>query len=257
MTRFVVYGAGAVGGVVGARLARAGHSVALIARGAHREAIARQGGLVVDGALVPLTLMEPSAIASGDVVMLAVKSQDTQAALASIGTSGVDVPVVSLQNGVANERVALRCFSRVYGVTVMCPCTHLMPGAVEAGSAPITGILDIGRYPSSSDALCHEIARAFASATFVSEVRDDIMRWKWRKLVMNLSNAITALCVPGPASDALVDDVRAEGERVMALAGIDLVSDAEDLARRGDLLQKRASRSGGSTWQSFQRGTGT
>ena len=39
--RFVVYGAGAVGGVIGARLFQHGHEVALIARGPHREAIAR------------------------------------------------------------------------------------------------------------------------------------------------------------------------------------------------------------------------
>ena len=45
--RYVVYGAGAVGGVVGGTLARAGHAVTLVARGAHLEAI-RAGGLVLD-----------------------------------------------------------------------------------------------------------------------------------------------------------------------------------------------------------------
>ena len=53
--RFVVYGAGAVGGVIGGRLAEHGHDVALIARGAHYEAI-REHGLTVESPETTVTV---------------------------------------------------------------------------------------------------------------------------------------------------------------------------------------------------------
>ena len=56
-----------------------------------------------------------------------------------------DTPIVCLQNGVANEREALRHFPNVYGVCVVLPAEHLEPGVVVANAAPTTGILDIGR----------------------------------------------------------------------------------------------------------------
>ena len=56
-----------------------------------------------------------------------------------------DLPVVCAQNGVDNERQALRRFGNVYGVHVMCPATFLEPGVVQDNSSPISGLLDIGR----------------------------------------------------------------------------------------------------------------
>ena len=84
--RFVVYGAGAIGGVVGARLFESGHDVALIARGAHYEAI-RDHGLRIqspdDDATLRIPVVDhPSqlTLTNDDVVILAMKSQDTIAA---------------------------------------------------------------------------------------------------------------------------------------------------------------------------------
>src|ERR1700679_1525556 len=81
--RFVVFGAGAIGGVVGARLHQSGHDVLLIARGSHREAIAERG-LTRKSPIEQVTLPIPvvanaseAEIRDGDVVLLAVKSQDT------------------------------------------------------------------------------------------------------------------------------------------------------------------------------------
>ena len=151
--RFVVYGAGAVGGVVGGRLAQAGHEVVLIARGAHHDAI-RDDGLrlvVPDGDPLILSIpvvSHPAGIdfRDDDVVLLAMKSQHTGKALSGLQASApASVAVVCVQNGVANEPAALRLFDDVYGVCVVCPALHLEPGVVEAHAAPITGILDIGR----------------------------------------------------------------------------------------------------------------
>ena len=51
---------------------------------------------------------------------------------------------------------------------VMCPAVHLEPGVVEASSAPVSGILDIGRYPHGVDARAEAVSEAVASATFHS-----------------------------------------------------------------------------------------
>ena len=86
------------------------------------------------------------------------------------------------------------------------------------------------------------------------------MAWKHRKLLMNLGNAVDALCAPDEAADELEELARAEGEAVLVAAGVPLISAEEDVARRGDILQPRPSGQpprGGSTWQSLSRGTGS
>ncbi|HVM67821.1 MAG TPA: 2-dehydropantoate 2-reductase [Acidimicrobiales bacterium] len=265
--RFIVFGAGAVGGVVGGRLAQHGHDVVLIARGGHYEAI-RSHGLRLRSPDDDLTLAVPVAagpdevrFSPGDVVLLAVKSHGTQQALDALAASAPrSTPVVCLQNGVENERAALRIFPNVYGICVMLPATHLVPGEVRAHSAPVTGILDIGRFPSGTDATAEEVARALAASTFVSEPLADVMRWKYTKLLMNLANAIQALCSP-PVAGPLADVVRREGVACLTAAGIGFASDEEDRARRADLVTIGAvggePHGGGSSWQSVARGLGS
>ena len=266
--RFLVYGAGAIGGVVGGRLAQHGEDVVLIARGDHADAI-EASGLTVQSPDDQLVLEVPVVrspseltIGQGDVVLLGMKSQDTPAALAALRpVAPVSTPIVCLQNGVENERVALRLFERVQAVCVMLPATHLEPGVVQAYSSPTTGLLDIGRYPAGVDDVSEEVAAAFGRATFDSVPRPDILRWKYTKLLMNLGNAVEAACAPGDATLDLVLRARDEGRRVLEAAGIDAASDEEDKERRGDLLTMRridgVKRGGGSTWQSLRRGLGS
>ena len=269
--RFVVFGAGAIGGVVGGRLALHGHDVVLIARGAHHDAI-RDSGLRIespDGVeTVPIPVVDtPSAIGfePDDIVLLCVKSQDTAGALSALAASAPpDVPVVCVQNGVANERVVLRRFPNVYGVCVVCPAVHVEPGVVEANAAPIAGILDIGRFPHNADAeidaLADAVASALVASTFSSEARPDIMRWKYGKLLNNLSNAIDALCGREARGGDLNRLARAEGEACLDAAGIARVSREEDAERRGELFQwgsaAAMSRGGSSSWQSLARRPG-
>lgn len=264
--RFVIFGAGAVGGVVAARLAASGQDVAVIARGAHLAAIRARG----------LTLREPTGDSvhridaysapgeagwrDGDVAVLAVKSMDTAVALEGLPRDP-GLPVVCLQNGVANEAAALRVFPQVYGVHVMLPAGHLEPGVVVAQCSPVPGILDVGRAPAGTDATAHEIAASLRKAGFHAEARPDIMRWKYAKLLRNLGNAVEALCGRVDGLDEAVAPVRAEGEAILRAAGIAFASDEEDDARRGDILRLRPvagqDRAGGSTWQSLARGTGS
>jgi 2-dehydropantoate 2-reductase len=266
--RFVVIGAGAIGGVVGGRLSQHGRDVVLVARGEHGAAIAARG-LTLRTASEEVTLRIPVASTpaevswqQGDVVLLATKSQDTGAVLGQVAACAPStVPVVCLQNGVENERVALRLFADVYAVPVLCPAGHLEPGVVESHSLGVTGIMDVGRYPSGSDDVAREIAAAFASSGFVSRVRDDVMRWKWIKLIMNLTNALEAVFGIGAMPSDLRRRARAEGFACLDAAGIDYATEAEDRENRGDLLQLAPSaeggRPGGSSWQSLVRRAGT
>lgn len=266
--RFIVYGAGAVGGVIGGRLAEHGSEVVLIARGAHAEAIAGSG-LTIESPHGTSTIRvpvvtDPSEIdfRPDDVVVIAVKSQDTASVLARLRLCmPPSTPVVCAQNGVGNERAVLRLFPNVIGMNVMCPATHLVPGVVQAFTMPVSGILDIGRYPSGVDHVCESFSESLEQATFVSVPRPDIMRWKYTKLLMNLGNAIEALCGPAAARGPLFRVLRDEGMKCLAAAGIDYVPEQEDVERRGDLLRVHPigdkARGGGSTWQSVVRGTGS
>jgi 2-dehydropantoate 2-reductase len=265
--RFVVVGAGAVGGVVGVRLLEAGHDVTFVARGAHLDAI-RSSGLTIEEPAGSRTVAADAVATPADVqfgaddaVLLCVKSQDTSAVLdALVAAAPPTIAVACLQNGVENERAALRLLERVQATVVMLPAAHLEPGVVQQSSAPVPGILDTGRYPAGVDDVTASLVAAFRDAGFAAEAREDVMRWKRRKLLMNLANAAEALCGRGRGREVHRRAV-AEGEACLAAAGLDVVSEAEDLERRGDLIRIQpvggAVRGGGSSWQSLRRGTGT
>ncbi|HUO48251.1 MAG TPA: 2-dehydropantoate 2-reductase N-terminal domain-containing protein, partial [Acidimicrobiales bacterium] len=209
--RYVVMGAGGIGSVLGARLHNAGHDTVLVARGAHGEAIAARG-LRLESPSGSETVPVPAVddprrleVRHDDVVLLTTKSQQSVAALGALVAAGFGgSPLVCVQNGVHNERAALRRFADVYGCCVMFPTTFLEPGVVQEHSAPLPGILDVGRYPSGSDEIAGRVAGAFADAGFDAAVLEDIMRWKYRKLLLNLGNAVEAVCGPdargGPIS---------------------------------------------------------
>jgi 2-dehydropantoate 2-reductase len=252
--------------VVGSLLHRAGTSVTLIARGPHLAAI-QSGGLRLVTPAVDVTQLVPAVSGPGEitwtgeeVVLVAVKSDATGAVAAELaGSAPASIRVVSLQNGVGNEPMLARWFAHVYGITVMAPTTHLEPGVVRAKSAGVPAILDIGCWPTGVDDTCTAVAAAFAAAGMVSEPRPDIMAWKYRKLLMSLGNVVDAFCVADEAADSLTEQLRVEAERVLSAAGIAVTPEAVDRARRGDLLHRGPSSAptGGSTWQSLARGTGT
>jgi 2-dehydropantoate 2-reductase len=266
--RFVIYGAGAIGGSVGARLHQSGHAVTLIARGAHLEAIRRDGLRVltpVERLVLPLPAVgEPAGIEwTGDeVVLLTTKSQDTLGALTALrDAAGSAVPVVCLQNGVENERVALRLMDEVYGAVVMLPAAHLEAGTIEAYGAETTGHINVGRYPEGTDARCEQICAALAASRLDSHAVADVMRLKYAKLLLNLTNVVGALFGPSQRRDELSELVTAEGRAVLDAAGVSHlapeITDIEGRWRRWGVRNiDGRSRAGSSTWQSLARGTG-
>jgi 2-dehydropantoate 2-reductase len=208
--------------------------------------------------------------------VLATKSQDSVAVLsewsrrpvAGGGTAGRDLPVICAQNGVANERSALRRFRQVYGMCVWLPATHVAPGEVTAHGSPLAGLLWAGRYPAGAGETIERVAADLAGSRFLAPVSTDVMRWKYRKLLGNLGNAIEALCgrpragLDGdPAARELSERTTAEGTAVLEAAGIGCASSAELREVRGRHVDfapvTGTTYGGGSSWQSLSRGAGS
>ena len=265
--RFIIYGAGGVGCVVGAQLRKAGSDVVLIARGPHLDAL-RTRGLRYQTPSEDVTLSipavgHPSGITfqDGDVVILTMKAQHTEAALEDLRAAcGDGVAVVCCQNGVANERMALRRFRHVHGMCVNMPAQFIEPGCVQSHAAPRPGVLDLGLYPRGTDALSAEIARHLERAGFSSRPHPDVMRAKYAKLLTNLANGLKAVAAPGGSADDLLSMLTDEGRACFTAAGIDWADEDEVRSRTDGIYSHTAidgaKRVGGSTRQSLIRGTG-
>ena len=268
--RFIIYGAGGVGGTIGARLFESRQDVVLICRGAHLDAI-RDGGLLLRTPEGETKLPVPAvghprdiAFRWGDVVILAMKTQDTEAALRELeAAAGTDIPVICAQNGVENERLASRRFRNVYAMLVALPATFLVPGEVIASATPLSGALHAGRYPNGVDATITEVCAALSNARFLAVPEARPMTLKYRKLLMNLSNGLDVISGraswgAGGETGAAAEKLRDEGLACYAAAGIE----ATPLPEYVDRVQKHYSakpvggeaRGASSTLQSVLRG---
>ncbi|MFD7645179.1 ketopantoate reductase family protein [Kitasatospora sp. NPDC059795] len=274
--RYLFLGAGAVGGTIGGRLHQSGHDVVLVARGPHLAALRKDGLHLTtpDGAhRLPVPAIggpEEIELRPDDVLVLAVKTQHSAELIDQWaprpveggGTAGERLPLVCAQNGVENERLALRRFARVYGMCVWLPSAHLEPGRVSAAGAPRTGMLHLGRFPHGTDDLAERISADLTASFFDAPVTDRVMDWKYGKLLSNLPNALEAVAGPidGELRMRLWERGQAEGRAVLAAAGIAHPSEEEQRARRGDRMTLMplpgVERGGGSSWQSLARGTG-
>ena len=270
--RYVILGAGAIGGAIGGKLAVAGRDVTLVARGAHLETLKRDGLELRDpDSTVRLRLPAVSSpgeagLGAGDCVIVATKAQQCEAALdvlrAAAGPEADLLSVVIAQNGVESERLALRRFARVYGMRVMLAGTHLEPGVVEIATAPLYGLLDVGRYPAGEDETSRQLAADLTAAGFDGRSRPAVMSLKYLKLLSNVANALDAATGDrrSDRAGAIVAAAEEEARACYAAAGIELADEDEDAARRllrgptrpvGD-----ASGHGSSSWQSLERRTG-
>ena len=276
VARYVIIGAGAIGGGLGARLHQAGHDALLVARGEHLAAI-RAGGLRMRTPEEDLVLSVPVAGGPGevaltpeDILVLATKSHQVPDALrqwvdvpvAGGGTAGERLPIVLATNGVAAEDMALRYFARVYGACVWMWAAHLTPGEVVLEGVPRSGMFHLGRVPPGPGGEVTERVRGdWSSARFRVVLPDDVRPWKYRKLLTNLGNAMPALLGPVKGMGRLVRAAEEEGRAVLDAAGIAYTSDADEAAARADSFEVHPVPGfdgvlGGSTWQSLTRGTG-
>ena len=227
-----IIGAGAVGCYYGGLLLRAGHDVTFIGRPVHVDAI-NANGLLLDtktfsGRLPAKAATDATALAAPDLVMVCVKSADTEAAgRALAGRLRPDTSVLSLQNGVDNAQR----LSDVIGQAVIPAVVYV--GSEMAGPGHIRhhggGDLAIGR-SSASEALAQTLEAAGVHTT----ISDDIEVTLWSKLVINCAfNALSAVADisygPMLEVEGAKEVVTRAVQEAIAVAGANGVSLPDDL----------------------------
>ncbi|MCX5496748.1 2-dehydropantoate 2-reductase [Kaistia dalseonensis] len=233
--KITVMGAGAVGCFYGAMLARAGHSVTLIARPRHVAAI-NSDGLVLEMAgrterLAVTATSEPAGVAGADIVLFCVKSTDTAEAGRHIAPFlAADTALWSLQNGVDNaERLAAVLGRPVVPVVVYVASEMAGPGHVRHHGR--------GELVASPGPGHDAIAAAFAEAGIPTRISDDVAAALWTKLIINCTfNAISAISqLPygtfsvAPGVTALMREVVDECRAVAARAGVAVPANIWDI----------------------------
>ena len=252
--RFAVVGAGATGGFLGGFLARAGHDVTLVARGAHLEAMRRDGLRVrtAEGEFVvrPRCTDDLGVVAEAEVAFLAVKAHAIApmapalgAALRSGGT------LVTLQNGIPWWYFQ-RHGGPLDGTTLETVDPggvigrHIDPGGVVgAVTYPATRIVEpgvvehiegtrftIGELDGSRSERCKAISGALASSGLKCPVRTDIRKEIWLKLIGNavfnplsaLTRASLVAIATDPATRAVALALMREASSVAAAVGVEL-----------------------------------
>ncbi|MCS6943880.1 MAG: 2-dehydropantoate 2-reductase [Sutterellaceae bacterium] len=187
--RVLVFGAGGVGGYFGAQLARAGHDVAFVARGAHLQAL-RQQGLRIESTLAPLHLPvvtaddDPARLPTADIVMFCTKLWDVEAAAARLAPAlAADTLVIPFQNGVESHLILRPVLgeARVAGGVAQISATIKAPGVIEQ-SGPYAR-LRVGAFLPAQAPRVQAFAQAARAAGIDVEVVEDIERALWEKFV--------------------------------------------------------------------------
>ncbi len=137
--RFVVYGAGAVGSVLGGHLALKKHDVLLVCREPHAKAINDNGGLRMKSAtgeyvadLKAVTALGEADLQGDVCVIFTPKSNDTESCVETLAAvAPPDIPIVSFQNGISNEDIIAGTFENVFGGVCRMTCSLLQPGHVS------------------------------------------------------------------------------------------------------------------------------
>lgn len=271
MTRYVIIGAGAVGASLAAQFELTGIDYALVGRGAQIRHIIDHG----------LTYQRPSgtrqirlkafdtaevpALGPTDILLLTVKSQDVASALDAwawrpLGERGETVsqlPIVTFQNGLAAEAIALRSFPNVYGASILTPARYTETGKVVVGGHPQVAVVTIGRYPHGTDGVADRVAADLSRADYIAETTADIRRWKAAKLTHNVRNVLELFDGSDTLRNVVSSRIVDEAKTVLAAAGYSLASPAE---RKVSIADWRIAENSGiqpgqqSTWQSFKRG---
>lgn len=272
--KVVVVGAGAVGSLFGARLARAGHSVVLVGRAEHVAAI-QAHGLIVQGRTeetvelaASTTLPTPT---EADAILLTVKTFDLASASEELGRAAPrPIPTLLPQNGLGVEPVARSGLARggwsapeawtvraVHSV----PATLVAPGVIrEAGSGEV--LLPDLRFAGALALRIRLFRDLFSGAGFTVRTVREFDREVWRKALVNAAiNPVTAVrgvpngrLLEGPArSEALA--LLTEARRAARAAGFDF-SEAETL-RDFERVARSTAENRSSMLQDLDRGRPT
>ena len=209
--RIAVMAAGAVGGYFGARMAAAGHDVFFIARGAHRDAIARNGLEVesVHGNLhlpKPNVTDDPAKVGPVDIVLFAVKLWDTEtAAAAARPLLGPDSRLITFQNGVDSvERISsVLGTERTVGGAAYIATTIASPGVIKHTSQFAT--IRFGRPDKKPDATLSALVDAGKAAKLDIALSADIERELWQKFIFLTAIAGSTASLRSPIGPIVAD----------------------------------------------------
>lgn len=234
--RIVVYGAGAIGASLAGWIAPHCPGLSVVARGEHARKIGADGLTLymkkepAKGEVVRLEVVADAASIDGaDVVVIAVKNYDLEASAADVRLRFGDLPVVvGLQNGLLNQDVLPRYFSKViYGVV----CYNAWrdgPGVIGAEKKGPVLLGAVDGDAAVTEALGY--IRGIFSKGFRCQIEPDIAGAARCKLLMNLSNSIFTLVGHGVrpiesvrALKKLVLAVLLEGMNILTRAGYDEV----------------------------------
>jgi 2-dehydropantoate 2-reductase len=243
--RFAMLGSGAVGGYYGAKLARAGHDVTFIARGAHLSAIRERGLLVRSSMLGDFVVRAPAEedttrVGRVDIVVVAVKTYDNATALPLIGPLlGPDSSVLTVQNGIDSAQEIARVIGhgRVIGGTTYIATALTSPGVIEQTGTHRRIVFGevFGQLPTFSTRV-RAIDDALSSADIQTEAVDDGRVPIWEKFIflVALAGFTGAARLPiGPLwNDPVIREQFLEGcreiERVARAEGVPVRSDVVD-----------------------------
>src|SRR5262245_60178798 len=241
--RIAVVGAGGVGGVYGAALAKAGADVTFIARGAHLAAM-KTNGLKVESArgdshLVPTQATDdPGSIGPVDVVLFCVKLWDVESAgQASKPLVGLDTAVIPLQNGIdAAERLAPIVGARaVMGGVASISATIAAPGLIRQTGTGMRMVF--GEFDGTSSARGQAFAAMCAKAGIDGVLSPAILTDLWMKFILLASNAGVMALARLPVG-RLRDDPDIAPWFTAAYAEVVAVGRAAGVALPGDAVER-------------------
>ncbi len=231
--RILIAGAGGVGGYFGALLARAGHEVVFLARGANLEALCTRGLAIesVDGDFRVGALDATDTLAGAapvELAIVAVKSYDTAAVAARIAPVITrETVVLSLQNGVENESVLAAALGLppLLGAITHIGAELIAPGVVRHVA---DGTIYFGEITGHETPRARAVAKVLAHAGIRHQLSRHILVLLWDKLAWNAShNAVTALtrstageATSIPATAAVIRDAMHEVVAVARAQGI-------------------------------------
>jgi len=245
--RICVVGAGAVGGLIGAWFARAGHEVCLVARGAHLEALRRDGLTLLDEGKRTVYRLpasdEPAEFGVHDAVFVCLKTYSIAAMLprlkALIGPETLVVPAINglpwwyfFKEGGRLDGRPIDCLDPGGELLAALDPGHIL-GCVVHASAEVTepgvvshnagGTFIIGEPDRTKSARAGRLAAAMNAAGFEARVAEDIRVDIWTKLIGNLSyNPVAALALARMheinGNEALLELIRSMMQEAMRVA---------------------------------------
>lgn len=246
--KFAILGAGAVGGYYGARLARAGHDVTFIARGAHLDAIRSRGLAIRSPALGDFVVharaeADASRVGPVDVVIVAVKTYDNPSALTLVPPMlGPESAVLTLQNGVDSATEVARVVgeARVVGGTTYIATAIAEPGVIEQTGTHRRVVFGevFGDLPRLTPRV-RAIEEALLAADVQSEAVDDgrIPIWEKFTFLVALAGFTGASRLPiGP----IWEDPVSRAQFLEGCREIERLAHASGVAIRPDLLDQIA-----------------